>query len=680
MGEESPKPASTPTGAVFLSYASQDAEAAQRICAVLRSAGVEVWFDQSELRGGDAWDHKIRDQIHDCRLFIPVISANTEHRDEGYFRREWRLAVERVGDMTHKRTFLVPVVIDETPQRGASVPEKFHELQWTRLPGGETPPAFVERIKRLLIPDGSPAVTVTAVGSASTSVTARPLRRSFLTTVAIWGLGAIAVVAVAYFVGDKLWPSKHPAPSAAIPSTPTSAGSQAVAVPEKSIAVLPFVDLSEKHDQAYFGDGLTEELINLLTKVPTLQVVARTSSFHFKGTSASVADIGKALHVAYVLEGSVREAEDRFRITVQLIRTDNERHVWSETYDRVKSDVFKVQDEIAGQVIQGLRLALADASRVRSSETSWEVYRTYLEGQLAWNASGAALEKAVAAYRAALSVDPSFAPAWASLSLALGARSDEIGEDPTRSYTEARHAALRALQLDPNLVKGHVAMAFVYMHYDWDWNAATQEAEAAERLESGNTPALGAVSEVAAILGDWARAIEVGRRMVARDPLSLYAHTSLAYPLSCIGPFEESAAEYQRELELDPSVVLVTALLARDLMLQGRLQEALQIARREPSDSFRYWAVAIIQHAMGRDAESSEALAELKHRFPGGDDTIAWVYAVQGKLDEAFAWFEKAFEHRNRGLAFLKCMPEAPAFTRDPRYRALLKKMKLPES
>src|SRR5215469_1463149 len=150
MGEESPKPASTPTGAVFLSYASEDLEAAARIACGLRAAGIEVWFDQSELRGGDAWDHRIREQIHDCRLFVAVVSAHSEQRDEGYFRLEWKLAIDRSHLMAAKKAFIVPVVIDATSERSASVPEKFHELQWTRLPNGETPPAFVERVRRLL--------------------------------------------------------------------------------------------------------------------------------------------------------------------------------------------------------------------------------------------------------------------------------------------------------------------------------------------------------------------------------------------------------------------------------------------------------------------------------------------------------------------------------------------------
>src|SRR5215470_269704 len=148
MGAESPHRVGTQAGAVFLSYASQDAEAASRICSALRVAGIEVWLDQSELRGGDAWDRQIRKQIHDCRLFIAMVSAHTEARDEGYFRREWRLAVERAGDMSEGKAFLVPVVIDGTTERGAAVPDKFHELQWTRLPDGETTPAFVARIQK----------------------------------------------------------------------------------------------------------------------------------------------------------------------------------------------------------------------------------------------------------------------------------------------------------------------------------------------------------------------------------------------------------------------------------------------------------------------------------------------------------------------------------------------------
>src|SRR5499427_4707041 len=192
MGVDSTDRVGMHAGAVFLSYASQDAEAAQRISDALRAAGVEVWFDQSELRGGDAWDRRIREQIHHCRLFIPVISANSERRDEGYFRREWSLAADRTRDMAHKRAFLVPVVIDGTPERGASVPEKFHELQWTRLPGGETSPAFVERLRRLLSP-GEPEAP--AKGRAPLAAAAIPAASRGATKSWRWKVGLLAVVA-----------------------------------------------------------------------------------------------------------------------------------------------------------------------------------------------------------------------------------------------------------------------------------------------------------------------------------------------------------------------------------------------------------------------------------------------------------------------------------------------------
>src|SRR5215469_5385303 len=161
MGEESPKPASTPTGAVFLSYASEDAEAARRICDSLRAAGMEVWFDQSELRGGDAWDRRIRQQIRDCALFIPVISARTQARVEGYFRLEWHLAEQRTHLIGRQRAFLVPVCIDDTPERDADVPDAFLAVQWTRLPDATPTALFVELVRRLLAPQEWIATTLT---------------------------------------------------------------------------------------------------------------------------------------------------------------------------------------------------------------------------------------------------------------------------------------------------------------------------------------------------------------------------------------------------------------------------------------------------------------------------------------------------------------------------------------
>src|ERR1700730_9589561 len=234
MGARSPERVSTPTGAVFLSYASQNPEAAEKICDALRAAGIEVWFDKSELTGGDVWDRRIREQIHDCRLFIPVISANTEARDEGYFRREWGLATDRTRDMAETRTFLIPVVVDDTPERGASVPDKFHQVQWTHLPGGQASPAFVDRIAALL---GSTAAAATANGPSPVLASAPLAQTRNRRALGI----ALGLAALAIAIGGSWLVSQHSAlhrhREAGV------AGESQPAVTDKSVAVLPFADM-----------------------------------------------------------------------------------------------------------------------------------------------------------------------------------------------------------------------------------------------------------------------------------------------------------------------------------------------------------------------------------------------------------------------------------------------------
>ena len=311
-----------PPGAAFLSYASQDAEAASRICEALREAGIEVWFDRSELRGGDAWDSQIRKQIHDCALFVPVISAHTNARSEGYFRGEWHLATRRLHNMADDAAFLVPVVVDETREADARVPEEFFRAQWTWLPAGETPPAFARRVRQLLGLDPSPApkAKVAATGaiepSARNAGSVRPRSTSFVRRFALPLIALLLVLgggAVWYIEGTSDAPAAKPAPA-------TASAVTAAAPNEKSIAVLPFADMSAGKDQEYFADGLSEELLNLLAKLPELRVIGRTSSFQFKGRNEDLRVIGEKLNVAHILEGSVRKSGEKVRISAQLIR------------------------------------------------------------------------------------------------------------------------------------------------------------------------------------------------------------------------------------------------------------------------------------------------------------------------------------------------------------------------
>ncbi len=332
---------SAPAAAVFLSYASQDAEAAQRICDALRAAGVEVWLDKSELRGGDAWDRSIRQQIHDCALFVPIISQHTHERLEGYFRREWRLAVDRTHDMAEVKAFLVPVVIDGTSEQDPTIPEKFRELQWTRLPAGETPPAFVERMQRLLSGETSTTSRPHAPLTGAPAV-GRPQGSSWSRRALPMAAVAVVLAAVAYLALEKPWAPK----------------SAAFAPPPHSVAVLPFVNMSGDKEQEYFSDGLTEELLNSLAEINELQVAARTSAFSFKGQNTDIGTIARKLNVGAVLEGSVRRSANTIRITAQLINAVTGFHLWSKTYDRDLGDVLKLQTEIATAVAGALKVTL----------------------------------------------------------------------------------------------------------------------------------------------------------------------------------------------------------------------------------------------------------------------------------------------------------------------------------
>ena len=257
---DSPSPPAS--RAVFLSYARENTDAARRIADALRAFGVEVWFDQTELRGGEAWDAKIKKQIRECGLFLPLVSAQTQERVEGYFRREWLLAVERTRDMAHGVAFIVPIVIDETREADAAVPEEFLRVQSERLPGGFPSPEFVAQVKRLLAQPRKPA----GPGAAHHAPTAAP-------------------------------PLAPPAPTAA----------------DKSIAVLPFANMSAEAENEYFSDGMTEEIINALVQVTGLHVAARTSVFALKGKGDDLRTIAGKLNVRTVLEGSVRKAGNRMR-------------------------------------------------------------------------------------------------------------------------------------------------------------------------------------------------------------------------------------------------------------------------------------------------------------------------------------------------------------------------------
>ena len=667
-----------PGKAVFLSYASQDAAATQQLCNALRAAGIEVWFDQSELRGGDAWDASIRRQIKACVLFIPIISQYTHTRDEGYFRLEWKLAVDRSHLMVADRPFLLPVVIDDTSDQDEKVPDRFRDVQWTRLPGGKNAEAFVERVRRLLSPDATmPAAT--SVGSSarlasSTVAASTPSMSPASRSLVLWIAGGLLALATGYVVIANFMASKHTAPTTEAP--PAAAMPRAS---DKSIAVLPFTDMSEKHDQEYFSDGLSEDLIDLLTKVPELHVPARTSSFYFKGQHVTIAEIAKALSVAYVLEGTVRKAGATIRVRTELIRADNGYNVWSETYDRDLKDIFKVQDEIAGRVLIALKAALpavktGDADRTDNTEA----YNQYLLGRNFLDQfTLAGFQHGVEAFKKAIALDPHYATAYAGLAEAEAQVADK-GGDPA-GLTRAVADADRAIALAPNAENGYRVRGFLRTTFLWDWEGAQKDLEQALSIEP-NGRAQGVMAELFLVQGRLPDAIALQQRAIQSNPLVAVDWTGLGSLLNTADRVPEARAAFVRALEINPNLSIAHLNLALMELHAGRLDPALAEVRRIQDRDWQLLATAIVQYSRHHPQESQQALDELiKTQASEMAYQIAEIYGWRGQKDEAFAWLDRAFAQRDGGLISLKLDEIMASLRTDPRYKTLLRKMNLPE-
>ena len=680
--------------AVFLSYASEDADAAARICATLRAAGIEVWFDQNELRGGDAWDAAIRKQIKACTLFMPLLSVNSHERVEGYFRLEWKIAVDRSHLMAPDQAFLMPVVIDHTPQDDERIPDRFRELQWTRLPAGNATPAFVERVSLLLGPSSAAATSLAQAAAAATRTghdragatprAALPSRHRVLAVrsgAVILG-AAVLVLAGGYVAVDKLVLSKRHAETAqASSATAQSGGPGQSAVSEKSIAVLPFVDLSEKKDQQYFTDGMAAAVLDLLAKIPGLRVIGHTSSFQHKDKSSDLKALGAELGAAYIVQGSVRRAGDQIRVTAQLIDTRDGSQRWSSTYNRKASDVFAVQDAIAANLARTLQLTVGSDFGTRASTSNAAAYDVYLRGLQSldkWSKEGN--ETAAGDFKQALSLDPKFARA--ALALAKAYRMAGVLEyvPANVAFDEARKAADLALRLDSSLGEAHAVLGEIALTYDWDAALADGEIKQAMKL-GGGIEALQAAARLAAAHNQWAQATELFQTALAADPLDANLHVLLGWGVDMRSRrFAEAEAAFRRALEISPEYGSARWTLGQALLYQNRRDEALDVMQHESPDSGQLEGTAIVYYAMGKKAKSDAWLKRaVEHDAELYPSAIAKAYAYRGERDQAMKWLEKAYQVKDGDLYFIKHEPLMKSLEGDPRYMAFLRRMNLPE-
>ena len=678
--------------AVFLSYASQDAEAAHHLCNSLRAAGIEVWFDQSELRGGDAWDASIRRQIKSCALFIPVISKNTHARGEGYFRLEWKLAVDRSHLMASDLPFLLPVVIDDTPDEEDRVPDRFREIQWTRLPAGANTDAFVGHVCRLLAPDVTTATVPSARSSAQSTpsmgaASARSMP-SLARSLVPWVVGAFVILAIGYLVADKFWRSRgSPVERAVTEVAPT------VAVfnpPAHSIAVLPFVNMSGDTTQDYFSDGVSEEILNSLSRLSALQVAARTSSFSFKGQSVDITNIAHKLNVGAILEGSVRRTSNTVRITVQLINAVSGFHMWSQTYDRKLTDILKVQADVAAAVAQQLniRLTSAETETLELGDTqNSAAYEAYLRGaQLlaSWDTGEADLRAAQVALDQAIALDPQYALAYAKKANVLTdiavfiAKPDEISD----VREQALRAAKRAVELAPELGEAHVALAVV-LAYGWlDFASALPEFELAMTLSPGSASVQRRYAGFAGDLGHFQSAIIAGRRAVALDPQNVDTHVTLGKVLTFAHRYDEALLAYRAAALVSPDSVYVKEATSWTLLASGRFEQARQICESIPPGTpsiDRVHCLILAYHGLGRQQDAERALQRyeaLQKDDPSID--LAGVYAQLGNKEAALRTLERMERLRGSGLQALRVSWELDPIRNEPQFKAIEARMNFP--
>jgi len=1084
---------SEPTKAVFLSYASQDAEAAKRIADALRAAGVEAWFDQSELRGGDAWDGLIRKRIKECALFVPVITPNTNARAEGYFRLEWKLAVDRSHLLADDHPFLFPIVIGDVTDATARVPDKFRDVQWTRLRLDETPSELGARVARLLstgsIEAGRPRsaergegttppkkgnpswlrygwaavgiifalvyavrplfqeahrpapappppkVSVTAVQSEARKLVAQArqvyeggdelnrenlffaedlVKRALtldpsdpeawelsasLSYTMVWHLidnseqrrttlmsqsaralalapqsvpaqlvvinarlamnfNSLAVGAadleqellalaarepqnwqvqsalgstyrflnrpeesiralqravelsgghsravadlVNVLLRRKRYAEADAAIAAALPGHPTgrlltfdaitklrwrgdaaaarqsleawpawllqedrgifvawqtwmwsrepqralraAQGSQrdyvrdanfygpravltaqahelagnteaaradwqtvltrverelaaependaalywkawalarlgqtaeaqpialrlqqrnqsslsvffkgtylapllvtvgqpeaalaeiktrfgvfddslgitrarleldpafdplrtdlrfrellesapapkdtaasAAKVDGKSVAVLAFANLSDDKANEYFSDGISEELLNVLAKIPNLKVSARTSAFYFKGKEVPVPEIARQLGVAYVIEGSVRKQGAKVRITAQLIKAADGFHVWSDTFTRDLKDIFAVQDEIAGLIAQNLQLTLRTNPRARTVNP--EAYELMLKGRAFFN-RGAPAEypQGIQSLKDSLSVDPGSAAAWGRLSMGyMLAFAQNVPDWLPRDeiLRLGRQAADRAVELDPEQPLGHYARSLIAYLADWDWARADASMQRVLELTPGDAESLGLAASLALTAGQTSRARETALRGVALDPLNFLSIYQLLKAYWESADYEKLDEEARRLIAIHPGSPYGHTFLSYSLVLRGRAAEARVAAERIPSASYRLCSLALANHALGKTAEAETALGELKKQFGRTSAyQVAENYAFRKDRDQAFEWLEAAYRERDAGLTLITNDPFMANLRTDARWGAFMRKLNLP--
>jgi TolB-like protein len=569
------------------------------------------------------------------------------------------------------------------------VPESFRRVQWTRLPAGETPLSFTARIAHLLSPEvpfagvRRPAEPVRAVATDFPAADGpRPRPRVLLATVAVLLAGALVWLLV-----NRPW-SRSQGPAAPIATTrretATPPGAMAFSPPPHSIAVLPFTNLSGDPKQEYFSDGISEELINALSHIDALQVIARTSSFSFKGQNADIGTIARKLNVGAILEGSIRRAGNTVRITAQLINAVNGFHMWSQNYDRDLKNILALQTEIATSVAEQLRVKLLgnEAAKIEVGGTrNPSAYDAFLRGmQLALAAAGDenVHRASLAAFDQAIALDPNYAAAYGRKAVALMDISNNSKDLAVREdlRKQARAAAERAASLAPERADVHTALWWVLATGYFDFPDATVELERALQLAPGSVRAQQALAFQSTWLGHHDLAIEAQRQAVRLDPQNYEARGVLVGVLSDARRFDDALVAAQEAKAINPEAKNVRSFFATNYIGLGQMDLARRTCEQRPP---MHGCLALVYHALGNLKAADDELEELKALY--GESAAldyAQTYAQWGDKANALQWLTTAARLHDPGLLYLKVNWLLDPIRNEPEFKALEARMNFP--
>ena len=656
--------------AVFLSYASEDANAAQRMCTALRAAGIEVWLDQSELRGGDAWDAAIRRQIKSCALFVALISANTRARVEGYFRLEWKLAVDRSHLMAAERTFLLPVVIDGTPDTDFLVPDKFHEVQWTRAPAGELPAAFIERVSHLLSPThprSGPTVSPSPGPGPAAAAPRRTRRRRVWT-----GVAALVALVVAGAVTTYQWQARRTA--------------------IRLVAVLPFENATGDAAIDYLGDGISESLINKLSSLSGLRVISRTSAFAFRGQKLGPTEIGRKLGVDALVLGSLAQRGQTLAITAELVRVRDATQLWGEKYARPADDVLQLEGEMATTIAEALHRQLTGDEKLklaRAETSDPEAYRLYLRGRNFLVGTQLEMDKSVEYFQQAIARAPGYAMAHAGLADAYTVQAFLRASGRTEAVGKARAAVTRALELDPDLGEAHAALARVRYLFEWDWAGADNEFRRALSLSPGSEDVHEAYGSFLITMLRLDEGLAESREAARLDPLSVRRSTTGDQPIGA-GQLRGGRGGLPAHDRHRPQLDLGLHQARPDARHPEEVPGGVRASRdRGAQDRGRCRSdLAIVARRHVRDLRRHRACTpEARRAARAGGEAVRRPDGLRGHPHEprrtagALECYERALTDRSPGIANALLVARLyPQLATNPRYTAILARMGFPPS